>query len=287
MKIAVTGAGGQLGSELCRQLGDAAIGLCRPQFDLTSADSVRQTLLGLRPDAVINAAAYTRVDRAEEEAELCWSVNATGVGLVVDACRELGCPLVQISTDYVFGRDAARRTPYREEDEPGPVSVYAESKLAGELRAAEYERHTIVRTCGLYGQLGGPSGPGNFVATMLRLGRQGKPLRVVDDQHCTPSYTRHVARAVLYLLERQAFGIYHVVNRGSTTWYDFAAVIFRLAGIEVAMERITTDQYGAPAARPAYSVLDTSKYHALGGPIMPTWQEALTAYLSTTAEPGR
>jgi dTDP-4-dehydrorhamnose reductase len=279
LRIAITGAEGQLGSELCRQLGDCALGLDLPALDLTDGKSVRAAIADLRPDALINTAAYTKVDRAEEEADLCWAINARGVGHLAAVCRELDCPLVQISTDYVFGGDAARRTPYRESDEPAPQGVYARSKLEGERLAAGWAKHLIVRTCGLYGPAA-PRSAGNFVATMLRLGRQGKQLRVVADQHCTPTYVPHLARAICFLLESGAFGLYHVVNAGATTWHDFAAEIFRQAGLAVSLEPITMAQYGAAAPRPAYSVLDTGKYHALpGAPPMPAWQEALAEHL--------
>jgi dTDP-4-dehydrorhamnose reductase len=278
MRIAVTGAGGQLGSELCRQLGEAAVALDAPEFDLTKPDRVRQALLAARPTSVINTAAYTQVDRAEQERERCWKVNAEGVAGLAQACEELACPLVQISTDYVFGLDTARSVPYREEDEPGPQGVYAQSKLAGERAAAQWEQHLIVRTCGLYGKPG-PKTPGNFVDTMLRLGKERGKLRVVGDQHCTPSYVPHVAKAILFLLHAGARGTFHVVNGGSTTWYDFAQEIFRLAALPVILERITTAEYGALAPRPGYSVLDTGRYRGLGGPPLPAWQEALAEYL--------
>lgn len=283
MNIAVTGAGGQLGGELCRRLGERAVGLDVPQFDLTDAEGVLQTLTDLRPDAVINTAAYTLVDRAEQDADRCRHINADGVARLAEACRRLDVPLVQISTDYVFGSDLNRTTPYREDDTPGPLGVYAQSKLEGEAQAAGWSKHVIVRTCGLYGRRGPQTSASNFVDTMLRLRREGKPLRIVDDQQCTPSYVPHVATAILFLLEAGHFGTYHVVNRGATTWYGFASEIFRLSGLQVPMERITTAQYGAPAPRPLYAVLDTSKYHALGGPAMPTWQDALAEYLSGAA----
>ncbi|HEV3024833.1 MAG TPA: dTDP-4-dehydrorhamnose reductase [Pirellulales bacterium] len=281
MNIAVTGSGGQLGSELCRRLGEAALPLDMPEFDLTDRDRVRSVLVEARPTAVINTAAYTQVDRAEQEAERCWMINSEGVGHLAQACRELDCPLLQISTDYVFGLDQARSTPYREDDEPGPQGIYAASKLGGERKAAAWQRHLIVRTCGLYGKPGPKTPGGNFVDTMLKIGRQRGHVRVVDDQHCTPSYVPHVARAVLFLLEADARGTYHVVNMGATTWHGVAAEVFRLAGMNVTLERITTAEYGAPAPRPGYSLLDTGKYHALGGPAMPSWQEALAEYLAS------
>lgn len=285
MTIAVTGAQGQLGMELCRQIGAEAVGLDLPEFDLTDRTRVLDMLQAIRPTAVINTAAYTRVDRAEEDAELCRAVNATGVAHLAEACRQLDCVLVEISTDYVFGRDVARSTPYRETDPPDPLGVYGQTKLEGEQQAAGWQRHFVVRTCGLYGQLG-PRTPGNFVATMLRLGRERDRLRIVRDQHCTPSYVPHVARAVRFLLGTTQYGLYHVVNTGETTWYDFAAEIFRLAGLAVHLEPITTAEYGAPAPRPIYSLLDTTKYHALpGGPAMPSWQAALAEYLQFPPPP--
>ncbi|HUY89602.1 MAG TPA: dTDP-4-dehydrorhamnose reductase [Pirellulales bacterium] len=280
MRIAITGAGGQLGGELCRLLGDAAVALDVPEFDLTDPATVRQRLLEVRPMAVINTAAYTLVDRAEQDRERCWKINSEGVGYLAEACRELDCPLVQISTDYVFGRDRTRNTPYREDDEPGPEGVYAESKLGGERQAAGWRKHVIVRTCGLYGRPGPKTAGGNFVETMLRLGKERGQLRVVDDQHCTPSYVPHVARAAIFLAQASVYGVFHVVNSGATTWHDFAQEIFRQAGLNVTLERISTAEYGAAAPRPGYSLLDTSKYHALGGPPMPAWQDALAEYLA-------
>lgn len=283
MPIAVTGASGQLGGELCRQLGREAVGLDLPDFDLTRHARVRQTLLDLRASAVINAGAYTQVDRAEQDRERCWAVNAEAVGCLAQACCELACPLVQVSTDYVFGRDTSRTVAYREDDVPAPLSVYGESKLAGERQAAAWRRHLIVRTCGLYGLPGPLTSGSSFVDTILRLGRQpqaDKHLRVVGDQRCTPSYVPHVARAILFLLRGGAQGTFHVVSSGATTWYDFALEILRQAHIEATVERITSAEYGSLAARPGFSLLDTSKYHALDGPAMPAWQDALAEYLA-------
>jgi dTDP-4-dehydrorhamnose reductase len=277
--IAVTGSQGQLGSELCRRLGERVVPLDWPEFDLTNPEQMRETLRRLRPSAVINTAAYTQVDRAEEDSQRCWAINAEGVGCLAELCEELQVPLVQISTDYVFGRDTTRATPYREDDPPGPQGIYASSKLGGEQKAAVWRQHTIVRSCGLYGKPGLNTAASNFVDTMLRLARQGKPLRIVADQHCTPTYVPHLASAVLFLVEGRHFGTYHVVNDGATTWHDFACETFRLAGLSPSVERITTAQYGAKAPRPLYSLLDTGKYRALGGPTMPAWQLALKEYL--------
>jgi dTDP-4-dehydrorhamnose reductase len=315
MRIVITGSQGQLGAELCRQYaaeGSAGltqagsedvsesgsvgsepgrvasepgrvapvVGLDLPDFDLTDRDCVLTTLLRLRPEVIINTAAFTRVDKAEQEPALCRRVNVDGVKHLVEACRELDCTLVQISTDYVFGRDAGRTAPYRETDEPGPLGIYGQTKLDGERLAAQWSKHFVVRTCGLYGRLG-PRSAGNFVETMLRLGAAGRSLRVVDDQHCTPTNVSHLAQAIRFLARTTAYGTYHVVNAGETTWYELAREILRQAGLDVPIEPITTAEYRALAPRPAYSVLDTHKYHALDRrPAMASWQDALTEYLT-------
>jgi dTDP-4-dehydrorhamnose reductase len=280
MKIAVTGAGGQLGSELCRLLGDRAVALDLPEFDLTDCDLVLRMLESIHADAVVNTAAYTLVDKAEDEPEVCRLVNTLGTRHLADACRTADCPLVQISTDYVFD-GVGRSTPYQETDEPRPRGVYAQSKLEAERFAAACPKHFVVRTSGLYGRPG-PRSPGNFVLTMLRLAESHTSLRVVDDQRCTPSYVSHVARAVEFLLDTTAYGTYHVVNSGETTWHGMAAEIFRQSGLSVRLESISTAEYAARAPRPAYSVLDTSKYLALEGrPALPRWQDALAEFLGS------
>lgn len=286
MKIAVTGAYGQLGKELCRQLGDDALPLEIDTLDLTDGPAVLERMAELKPGAVINCAAYTAVDRAEEEPEACRAVNAGAVEHLARACRELDCPLVQISTDYVFCGPADRPTPRREDAPTSPQGVYAQTKYEGESAAAKWEKHLIVRTCGLYAR---PSDDraANFVKTMLRLGESRDELNIVNDQHCTPTYVPHLARAVRFLVNRRApWGVYHVTNRGATTWYDFAAEIFRLAGMTIKLHPITTAEYAAPAPRPAYSVLDTTAYHTLGGPAMPDWEAALAEYFEELAAAG-
>lgn len=280
MRIVITGAQGQLGQALCRELGARAQGLSRQQLDITDQRQVAAVLDELRPNVVINTAAYTAVDRAEQEPAACEAINAAAVGHLALACRRLQATLVQISTDYIFGGEPARQTPYREEDSPAPQSVYARTKLAGEQTAALAGKHLIVRTCGLYGLSPQRS---NFVETMLRLAQRGQKLRVVNDQRCTPSYVRDVARGIKFLIDSGATGIYHVVNAGETTWYDFACEIFRAARVDIAVEAISSAQYGAAAARPAYSVLATDKYRTLGGPPLPDWREALADYLQARA----
>ncbi len=282
-RIAVSGADGQLGAEFCRQLGCSAAPLIWPEFELTDHAAVRARLMDLQPRVLIHCAAYTQVDRAESEPELCRAVNTFAVENLVNICRDLDCVLVQLSTDYVFGADAGRGTPYREGDPTGPLSVYGSSKWEAEQRVRTWEKHFVVRTCGLYTRAaGGPIRGRNFVDTLRVLGPERGQLRVVDDQVCTPSYVPHVARAIRFLIGTQAFGTYHVVNAGQTSWYDFAAEIFRLAGPSVRLEPIRSDQYAAAAPRPKYSVLSTAKYDDLGGPELPAWQAALAEYFAGT-----
>lgn len=280
MKYAVLGAGGQLGRDLCPRLCGELVALTREQADLTHPDTLRRVLGDLRPDVVVNCAAYNFVDRAEGEPEAAFAVNAWGVRTLALACRDLGCTLVHFSSDYVFGLDEARRTPYRETDTPGPVSVYGLSKLAGEyLVRSLCPRHVVIRTCGLYGVWGSGGKGGNFVETMLRLAAQGKPLRVVADQVCTPSYTPDVAAATAALLQTGQLGLYHLTNAGACSWHEFAAAIFELAGVRADLTAITSAEYGAAARRPAYSVLAREAYEGLGLPPLRPWPEALAAYL--------
>ena len=277
-RIAVVGASGQLGSELCRQYRQT-IPLSRPTVELTDLASLGRALRQAAPQVVINTAGFTNVDDAENQPELCWSVNAHAVENLVRLCQQLDCLFVQLSTDYVFHGDASRTTPFTETEMPAPGGIYAESKGAAEMAARSYQKHLIVRTCGLYGQSISPGRRKNFVDTMLDLGQTHRQLRVVDDQTCTPSYVPHVARAILFLSQQRACGTFHVVNAGSTTWYGFAQQIFRLVNLPVEIVPITSKEYAAKAARPAYSVLDTHKYLALGGPPLPAWQQALSEYL--------
>jgi dTDP-4-dehydrorhamnose reductase len=280
MKYAVVGAAGQLGRDLCPRLPGEVISLTRAQTDLTRPETLRATVEKIRPDVVVNCAAYNFVDNAETEPEAAFAVNAWGVRVLAALCRDLDCTLVHFSTDYVFGLDENRRTPFLETDAPGPVSVYGLSKLAGEyLVRSVCPRHIVIRTCGLYGVWGSGGKSGNFVETMLRLAGQGKPLRVVADQTCTPSYTVDIALASVALLQAGRFGLYHLTNSGSCSWHDFAGTIFQNAGLHVDLTPITSREFAAPARRPAYSVLSAAAYQALGLPPLRSWSEAVAAYL--------
>jgi dTDP-4-dehydrorhamnose reductase len=280
MRYALIGAGGQLGRDLSTRLQGEVVAWTREQADLTRPVELRAALEALRPNMVVNCAAYNLVDKAESDPTAAFAVNAWGVRDLALICRDLGCVLVHFSSDYVFGLDENRRTPWTETDAPGPVGVYGLSKLAGEyLVRSLCPRHFVVRTCGLYGVWGSGGKGGNFVEAMLRLAGQGKPLRVVADQSCTPTYTTELASATASLATTGRYGLYHVTNSGSCSWYEFAQAIFERAGIKADLAPITSREFGAAARRPAFSVLSTSAYHSLGlSPLRP-WPEALTAYL--------
>ncbi len=281
MKIALIGAGGQLGTALMARLPGQIAPLGRDVINLEDADSVRPGLTREAPHLVINAAAYNFVDRAEDETERAFIVNARGPWALARACAARDIPLVHVSSDYVFGRDEARTTPYLEADVPGPQSEYARGKLAGEVFVQTVcPKHYVLRTCGLYGRARSP-GKGNFVETMLRLGKERGAVSVVDDQWCTPTAAADLAGWIAELIITDKYGLYHATNAGSTTWCRLAREIFRQAGMAVEVTPITTAQFGAKAPRPAYSVLDCAKLtEAIGHPLRP-WQEALAEYLGS------
>lgn len=281
MRIAVLGSQGQLGRDLLPRLGGEVVPLTRAEIDLSRPDTVAPGLAACRPDVLVNCAAYNFVDKAEAEPEAAFAVNAWGVRELARACAAAKVKLVHVSTDYVFGLDAGRAEPLTENDPPGPVSVYGLSKLAGEyVVRAESPNNLVVRTCGLYGVWGSGGKGGNFVETMLRVAGQGKPLRVVDDQRCTPSYTPDVAHAIAGLIRAEASGLYHATSAGSCTWYELAAEIFRQAGVRADLTPITSGEFGAPARRPPYSVLSNARLIAAGVHPPRPWQEALAAYLA-------
>jgi dTDP-4-dehydrorhamnose reductase len=276
-RFAVLGSAGQLGRDLCSRLSGRVTPLTRADANLTDRVALRAKLTEVGPNAVINCAAYNFVDRAEDEPENAFAVNAFAVRRFAEICRDLDAVLVHFSTDYVFGLDAARRTPYSETDAPGPISVYGASKLAGEnLVRAICPKHLIIRTCGLYGRWGSGGKGGNFVETMLRFAGQGKPLRVVDDQICTPTYTVDLAETAVHLLEAGAAGLYHGTNSGECSWHEFARTIFEIAGIKADLAPITSAQFGAKAKRPSYSVLTSERKET---PKLRPWREAIAAYL--------
>jgi dTDP-4-dehydrorhamnose reductase len=286
-QILLTGAAGQLGHDLQTLLVTVGevISLSRDSLDLAQPEQVRDVIREIQPGAIVNAAAYTAVDKAESEIELANIVNGATPTAIAEIAQQLNIPLIHISTDYVF--DGQKNTPYLEDDAPNPIGAYGKSKLLGENGVRQTcDRHLILRTAWVYGT----GGKGNFVKTMLRLGKEQEELRVVVDQVGAPTWTGDLAGAIAKLLSgllnnTVAPGTYHYTNSGAISWYDFAIAIFEEAealGIPLAIQRIvpiTTDEYPTPAKRPAYSVLSSKKVSAALGTIPPHWRSALRLML--------
>ncbi|TWU57899.1 dTDP-4-dehydrorhamnose reductase [Rubripirellula reticaptiva] len=276
--IFVTGAAGQLGSALCHTLGDDCLALTRDQLDIADSASIEALVLAKRPDVIVNCAAYTAVDLAEDEVEKCRNINATAVKSFADAANKVGALLVQISTDYVYGGATVSDGANREDSPLRAQGVYAKTKLAGEEFAQTCANHLIIRTCGIYGHLPKPK---NFVETMLRVGADRDELRVVDDQYCNPTSAATITGAILALIDSKARGVFNVAASPAMTWCDFAREIFKQADMPTKVVPITTEEFGAKAERPRYSVVDTSKYTRVTGKTLPTINDDLAKYLAT------
>ena len=277
--MAIVGAGGQLGTDLVRVMQDwHVIPLTHADLDICDFVYTRKVLEDAKPDIVINTAAFNRVDDCEVEVSKAFWVNAFAVRNLAQICADLGCVFVHISTNYVF--DGKKREPYTEDDPPNPLSVYGASKLTGECFARNIcPKHFVIRTSGLYGVAGSRAKGGNFVETMIRLAKEGKPIRVVNDQVLTPTYTKDLAEKIKELVQTEAYGLYHITNSGECSWYEFAAKIFEFLGLKPDFGPTTTAEYGARARRPAYSVLAQKKLKHLGLGDMRSWSEALAEYL--------
>ena len=274
MRLLLTGAAGMLGHDVAgaaERAGHDVTPLTRRDLDIRDAAAVRAGVAAASPDAVINCAAWTDVDGAEAHEAEATALNGAAAGHVAAAAAAAGAFAVQVSTDYVF--DGTARTPYLESAPTAPRSAYGRSKLAGELAVAELApgAHAIVRTSWLFGAHGV-----NFVATMRRLARERDVLTVVDDQLGCPTFSGHLATALVTVAERRLAGLRHVAGAGECSWYDLAAAAFAATGAEVALERGTTAALGRPAPRPAYSVLRSERP---GTPALPPWREGLQAYL--------
>jgi len=283
MKIALIGANGQLGSDLVKALRPVhgLIPLTHADVEITDRGSVDAMMQAHRPDLVMNMAAFHKVDACEEQIEPTFAVNTYGVRNLALACRACDAALLHMSSDYVFGGDKTRATPYVETDPPAPINVYGISKLAGEYFIRYLtDRYFILRVTGLYGVAGSSGKGGNFVELMLRLAKEGKPIRVVDDQRMTPTYTADLARQIAALIETEHYGLYHATNQGSCTWYEFAAEIFRRSGLTPSLGKAKTGDFGERATRPAYSVLENTALQSIGLDQMRPWQESLAAYLA-------
>jgi dTDP-4-dehydrorhamnose reductase len=270
--ILVVGANGMLGHDMMACLGDAARGVDIDEIDITSLESTERVLTTLKPQTVINCAAYTDVDGCESNPETAMQVNGEGVAHLAMISRQIGARLVHVSTDYVF--DGGKGSPYLEDDATCPLGVYGESKLTGEMNAAFNPDHLIVRTQWLYGLHGK-----NFVETMLRLAAEKDHLSVVDDQIGSPTWTVDLAAAISALLKTGQRGTYHAANAGFCSWNEFARAIFEDSGLTVTVNGMTTDELNRPARRPLYSTLDCGKLERDAGFHPRPWRSALNAYL--------
>lgn len=274
LRLLVTGARGMLGSDLVRLLVSRheVEGVDIQEFDITSPSAIPE-IEQRKPDRVIHLAAYTDVDGCESQVEKSYSVNTLGTRHIALACQKLNVPMLYLSTDYIF--DGTKGLPYYEWDAPNPRSVYGKSKWAGEQEIQQYLTHFfIVRTSWLVGKKGN-----NFVDTILKLAREKETLDVVNDQRGSPTFTVDLAQAIVWLIEQDAFGIYHVTNSDDCTWFDFAGEIVRKAGLKTHVHSTDSQTYKRPAERPSYSVLANFAYQSLGGPSMSSWQSALNNYL--------
>ena len=279
MRLLVLGSGGMLGRAVVRdatRLGHDVVACARTDLDITDPDRVSHAVAEVAPRAIVNCAGFTDVDGAEGHEPEAMRVNGDGPGHVARAAAEAGARVVHVSTDYVF--DGSKGDPWLESDPVAPLQAYGRTKLAGEIAVAESgAEHAIVRTAWLFGA-GGP----NFVATMLRLGAERDEVTVVSDQRGGPTWTGHLAAALIEVAEREGdVGLFHASAAGSCSWYEFAVEIFSQAGVDCRVLSATSDMLDRPAPRPAFSVLVTEREHPI---LLPEWQEGLRDYLAERAE---
>ena len=282
MKVLVTGAKGQLGRDLMNELerqGLEGIGVDVEEMDITDPEKCRSVIGQARADAVIHCAAYTAVDAAEDQAELCRRINGEGTRNVAEACRDAGVKLMYISTDYVFDGQGTR--PWEPDDERAPLNVYGQTKYEGELAIEELlDRYYIIRIAWVFGAAGK-----NFIKTMLRLGKEKGAVSVVDDQVGSPTYTYDLARLLVDMVQTEHYGRYHATNEGECSWYEFACQIFRQAGLKVQVTPVSSEAFAARAKRPANSRMSKEKLTEKGFVRLPDWQDALKRFLDVIENP--
>lgn len=281
MRTVILGANGQLGTDLRKAFADWPLThVTRADFDICDTPALQAFLAQARPQLVVNTTAFHHLDTCEAQPEKAFAVNAIAVRDLAATCRDRNATLVHLSTDYVFGGDLARTAPYTESDTPAPVNTYGVSKVAGEhLVRAMCPKHFIVRTCGLYGTAGASGKGRNFVELMVRLAKEGKPIRVVTDQVLTPTATADVANTIKELVRSEVYGTYHVTSEGQCSWYEFAEAIFRRLRLSPEFRGQTSAESGAKTRRPAYSVLAQDGLRKVGLPPMRPWSDALAEYL--------
>lgn len=275
MKVLITGSNGMLGHDLIDVLDGKheLIKTTSKSLDITDEDKVKEYIVNENPDIVINSAAYTDVDGCETNEEMAYKVNGEGVKNLALACKVVDCPLVHISTDYVFNGENSK--PWMEDDEVGPISIYGKSKLQGEEAIESIlDKFFIIRTSWLYGINGG-----NFPKTMLELAKTHDTLTVVTDEIGTPTYTLDLAQAIAELIETEYYGIYHITNSDYCSWFDFAKYIFEVKNIDVNVVPVTAEEFARPASRPHYSVLNNSNWVNNGFKPLRSYKEAIKDYL--------
>ncbi len=278
MKVVIIGANGQLGMDLMEVFKqEKPIGLTHADIEISTLDSVARVMTELKPDLVVNTAAYHKVDDCEKYPDRSFQINAIGAWNLSTVTESLKTDFVHISTDYAF--DGKKSSPYRESDLPHPLNVYAITKVAGEqFVAANSSRYYVVRSSGLYGHNKCRAKGRNFIDTMLMLAKEKKEVRVVRDEVLTPTYTHHLAQQIRELVTTRAYGLYHITNNGSCSWYEFASAIFKRAGISINVVPTTVKEFMSPIKRPHYSVLENAGLQSLGIDHMPDWQTSLKHY---------
>ena len=274
--ILVTGSTGQLGSDVVKELlkrGYSTLSPNRSELNLCSEDNIRNYILNSNCEAIVHCAAYTQVDKAEDEKDLCIKINATATKHIVKCAKILDIPMIYISTDYVF--DGTKDGEYTENDETNPINIYGESKLAGEKYVQEIlDKYYIVRTSWVFNINGK-----NFIETMLRLSKANNQLSIVNDQIGSPTYTKDLSRLLVDMLETSKYGLYHATNEGYCSWYEFADTIFKLANINIDIKAINSNEYASRAKRPLNSKLSKDKLIEYGFKPLPHWEDELKDYL--------
>lgn len=283
-KIALIGSNGQLGTDIMKIFSqDTSIFLApltHKEIEISDKHSIKKNFEEINPDIIINTAAYNRVDDAEKEAETAFLINGLANKYLANYCNEKGIIYVYISSDYVFGTDIQRVEPYKESDLPGPVNAYGVSKMAGELYVRYLcEKYFIVRTGGLFGVAGSSGKGGNFVELMMTLAKKNNPIRVVNDQIVSPTYTTDLAKQILLLIKTETFGLYHATAADECSWYTFTKEIFNLTKTNASLIAVKSSEFPTPAKRAKYSVLDNYNLKKIGVNIMPSWKSGLRNYL--------
>jgi len=276
MRIVVTGVNGQLGYDVVRELNKRkygkVFGIDINELDLTNQNAVNAYFSNIKPDVIIHCAAYTAVDNAEDNKDLCYDVNVNGTKYLVETAKELDAKFVYISTDYVFSGEKDNK--YLVNDVPDPKSFYGKTKYLGEVETLKHKKHFIVRISWVFGKNGN-----NFIKTMLRLGKEREVINIVSDQIGSPTYTNDLSKLIVDMIETDKYGIYHATNEGVCSWFEFAQKIFEYSNIDVKLNPISTEQYPTKAKRPKNSTMSKKNLVDNGFQLLPPWQDALKRYL--------